>query len=139
MHQFVEYIIGGAMLVSGVQSATPVMPVVMGAAIVIHTASTKGPFSAFRLIHRSLHRMIDPVLVGLTVVAALQPWVRVDSNAKVIMFLVAVVHLFVWWQSSFTERVKRPPAVAAGSGRSEEFGRMAGRVAAAGVRKWRDR
>jgi hypothetical protein len=142
MHQFVEYIIGGAIVATGIQASTPTMPLIAGLLVVANAAMTKGPFGAFRAIDRRIHRLIDPVLVAFTVFAALQPLVRVDNNTKLTMIFAAVVHLFVWWQSSFDEKPKRSAAASAespSSSRSEDVGRMAGRLVGSGVKKWRNR
>jgi hypothetical protein len=66
----------------------------------------------------------------------------VDNNTKLTMIFAAVVHLFVWWQSSFDEKPKRSAAASAespSSSRSEDVGRMAGRLVGSGVKKWRNR
>jgi hypothetical protein len=146
MHQFVEYIIGGAVVAMGIQGSTPAMPMLAGLLIVANAAVTKGPFGAFRAIDRRVHRMIDPVLVAFTVFAALQPWVRVENNTKITMIFASVVHLFVWWQSSFEEKPKRSAAASTSAdsnatpgSRSEDVGRMAGRLVGSGVKKWRNR
>jgi hypothetical protein len=45
---------------------------------------------------------------------------------------IAFVHLFVWWQTNFAERVKSL-TVSAEGGRSNEVGRIAGRLVGNGV------
>lgn len=144
-HQLVEYILGGALVASGLQTQTPIVPAVVGGFILLYAAATRGALAAFRLIDRRVHRWADPVLVVVQIAAALQPWVSVDNGTRVIMIGIAVVHLVVWLGSSFTEKAKKPtPATATATGtaepagdRSTEFGRSAGRLAAKGVRAFR--
>ena len=138
-HQLVEYILGGALVASGLQSPLPIVPAVVGGFILLYAAATRGALAAFRLIDRRVHRIADPALVVVQVAAALQPWVSVDNGTRIIMIGIAVVHLVVWLGSSFAEKEKRAtpgrktpadPSV----DRSTELGRSAGRLAAKGVR-----
>lgn len=115
MHQVVEYILGGALVASGLQSPDPLVPAVMGGVILLYAASTKGAVSAFRLLDRRIHRWFDPVLVVVQVAAALQPWVSVDNGTRAIMVAIAVVHAVVWMGSSFSQRPARVPRSAGGS------------------------
>jgi len=143
MHQLVEYILGGAMVASGLQSPQPVVPAVLGGIILLYAASTKGAVSAFRLIDRRVHRWFDPVLIVAQLVAAVQPWISVDNGTRFIIVAIALVHAVVWWGSSFHEKARpsredkaqaRQEAVAASAGdRSTEIGKKAGRAVGVGV------
>lgn len=135
MHQAVEYILGGAMIASGLQSPTPIAPSVCGGLIVLHAASSKGGLAAFRLIGKRLHRTIDLVLIAFTLFAAVQPWVEVEAGAQIIMIGIAAAHAFVWWQSSFLEkeRTKRAKLPVIQGGLGEQIGKRAGRTVAGGI------
>ena len=138
-HQLVEYILGGALVASGLQSPLPIVPAVVGGFILLYAAATRGALAAFRLIDRRVHRIADPALVVMQVAAALQPWVSVDNGTRIIMIGIAVVHLVVWLGSSFAEKEKRTTAgrktpADPSVDRSTELGRSAGRLAAKGVR-----
>ena len=155
MHQLVEYILGGALIASGLQSTTPLAPAVVGGVIMAHAAVTKGALAAFQILHRSIHRVIDPFVIALEVVAALQPWIEVDSGSRAILLGIAAVHVVVFLGSSFEQKVKAPKserrAAAASAVRSApgptgdtstDLGRSAGRLAASGVkavRRMRDK
>ena len=110
MHQLVEYILGGALVASGLQSPQPLVPAVLGGIVMVHAAITRGALAAFRIIDRRLHRLLDPAVIALEVVAAVQPWVSVDNGTRVIIAGIAAVHLVVWLGSSFTEKPKTPKA-----------------------------
>lgn len=112
MHQLVEYILGVALLASGMQSPQPIVPSLLGGIIIMHAAITRGSLAAFRLIDRKLHRVLDPFIIGLQFFAAVQPWVSVDNSTRAIIAAIAVVHLVVWVGSSYTEKVKAPKAAA---------------------------
>jgi hypothetical protein len=132
MHQIVEYILGGSMIAAGLQSPTPVVPSVVGAIIMLNAAITSGPLSAFRVLDRRVHRVIDVVVIAFEMLAAVQPWIELDTGTRGIVLIIAVVHLFVWWNTNYAMRVKRAPVSAEG-GRSSEIGRIAGRVVGQGV------
>jgi hypothetical protein len=132
MHQVVEYILGGAMVATGLQSLTPLVPTLVGGLIMLHAAITVGPLGAFRVINRGVHRVIDVVVIGVEVVAGVQPWIDLDDGTRIIVVGIAAVHLFVWWNTNFALRVKKT-GVSAEGGRSTEIGRIAGRLVGNGV------
>ena len=134
MHQLVEYILGGALVATGLQSPQPFVPSVLGAFILLYAASTRGALSAFRLIDRRVHKVGDPVLVVLEIAAGLQPWVSVDNSSRLVIIMIALVHAVVWRGSSFTQRERRALADAGEPGdRSTEIGKKAGRAVGSGV------
>lgn len=132
MHQLVEYILGGTLIAAGLQSATPVLPSVIGGVVMLHSAMTIGPIGAFRVLPRRLHRIIDVGVLAGEALVAVQPWVDLDSGTRAIVGCIAFVHVFVWWQTNYAERVKGP-RVSGEGGRSTEVGRIAGRLVGNGV------
>ena len=152
MHQLVEYILGGALVASGLQSPQPLVPAVLGGIVMVHAAITRGALAAFRIIDRRLHRVIDPAVIALQIIGAVQPWVSVDNGTRVIIGGIAAVHLVVWLGSSFTEKPKAAKgakttattATTASSSaasapdapkdRATDLGRSAGRLVGGGVK-----
>jgi hypothetical protein len=132
MHQLVEYILGGALVASGLQSPTPAVPSVLGGIVMLHAALTVGPAGAFRVLKRRLHQVIDVLVIAVELVAGVQPWIDLASATRIIIVGIALVHLFVWWQTNFAERVKTL-SVSTEGGRSTEVGRIAGRLVGNGV------
>ena len=132
MHQLVEYILGGALIASGLQSPTPLVPAVVGGLVMLHAALTIGPLGAFRVIGRRTHRVIDVVIISIEFLAVVQPWIALDNGTRIIIAGIASVHLFVWWNTNFAERPKSEPRSGEG-GRSAEVGRFAGRLVGNGV------
>ena len=132
MHQLVEYILGGSMIAAGLQSPTPAVPSVVGVVVMLHAAITVAPLGAFRVISRRVHRFVDIAVMGLEVGAGLQPWISLDSGTRFLVIGIAVVHLFVWFNTNFAMRIKSP-SVSAEGGRSTEIGRIAGRLVGNGV------
>lgn len=132
MHQVVEYILGGAMVASGLQSPTPLVPSVVGGIVMLHAAITVGPLGAFRVLSRRVHRVVDVGVMALEVVAGVQPWIDIESGTRFLVVGIALVHLFVWWNTNFATRAKSP-RISAEGGRSTEVGRIAGRLVGNGV------
>jgi hypothetical protein len=132
MHQIVEYILGGVLVASGLQSSTPAVPSVLGGIVMLNSAMTAGPAGAFRVFKRRLHQVLDVAVIAAELLAALQPWISLASPTRVIIVAIAVVHVFVWSQTNFSERVKSL-AVSQEGGRSTEVGRIAGRLVGNGV------
>ena len=158
MHQLVEYILGGALVASGIQSPYPVMPAVLGGVIILHAAFTRGAMAAFNVIDRRIHRFIDPFIIVLVVFSAIRPWAEIDEGTRFVVLGIAAVHAVVWMSSSFAEKPTRSkkqksapaaPVKAAAPGepadpndRSVIVGQKAGRMAASGVlfaRRTRDK
>ncbi len=136
MHQLVEYVLGMVLVAQGLQSPTPVAPAVAGGLIVVNAAIVRGaPLSAFRLLRRAQHRALDLVVLAAVLVLALQPWMAVESGARLVMVGVAAVMGVVWWNSSFAERAPRSrrPVGAPGEARGTEVGRLAGRLVGDGI------
>lgn len=131
LHQAAEYLIGIAFVAQGLQSLTPVVPTVAGVAVLLNAALAKGPLAAFKGVRRSVHRVLDVVLMALIVVAAALPW-NVDNTSRGLMVAMVVVLGFVWWFSDFTEPEVRKAQKAAErrvqGDRSVEIGRSAGRL-----------
>jgi len=136
MHQFVEYILGGVLVAQGLQCPTPAMPALAGGLIMANAAIVRGPLAAFRLVSRSVHRVLDVVVMAVIVLLGVQPWVSVEGSTRMIMVAIAGVMAFIWWQSSFAEKTVRYPGrakITAEGGRGVEVGRMAGRAMGDGI------
>lgn len=136
MHQLAEYIIGGALVASGLQSPTPAVPAMVGGLIMFNAAITRGGLAAFQWIHRRVHRYTDLVIMAVIALAAAQPWISVDTGSRSLLIVFGVMFVVVWLGSSFTEKAKKPkvPAAPKGGDRSTDFGRSAGRMVGAGVK-----
>lgn len=140
IHQAVEYLLGIVLVMQGLQMPEPTLPAIAGVLVLLNAATAIGPLSAFRLQTRRVHRIVDLVVIGVLVAAALQPWVSSDPGTRGLMLVVAGVLGVVWWYTDFAERhERRARRVAQGRPRSEEIGRSAGRFAGDAVKAWRRR
>ena len=132
MHQIAEYVIGISLVATGVQSSTPTIPVVLGAAVVANTASANGPLGAFRRVPRAVHRVIDIVLAVVAAIACAAA--DIDSGVRVVMVLVVAVFVVVVVRTDYTSRsagARRAPVddvAPLDEGRADRVGRAAGRV-----------
>ena len=133
MHQTAEYVLGLLLVGQGLQSPTPVPPAIAGGLVLVNAAVVRGPLSAFRLVSRPTHRVLDVMVVVAVVVLAVQPVVDVESGARLVMVAIAGVMGFIWWQSSFEEKQRTRGPVDASGGVSSEVGRLAGRAVGDGI------
>jgi hypothetical protein len=136
LHQLAEYVLAGGLLTAGLRGDDPLLPVLLGLALALNAACVDGPFGAFRVLNRRLHRVFDIVILMGMVVALVLP----GTGSRLVIGGVALVEAFVILNSNYAKRVKRDPVRPEdGGGRSEEVGRMAGRVAGLGVQAYRRR
>lgn len=134
MHQIVEYLLGGALLAQGLQSPEPVAPALAGLLVLANATTVRGAaFSAFRLVSRRVHRVLDLVVIAAVVVLAVQPWIDADDGLRLVMLGIAAGLGFVWWRSSFAERARPSVATGAVDDRGVRMGRAAGRFVGDGI------
>lgn len=107
-HQGAEYLIGIVFVAQGLQSTTPMVPTLLGGAVVLNTACAKGPLAAFQVFGRRVHRALDAVLILAVAVGAVQQVVSIDAGTRLIMGLLAFALAFIWILSDFTEKVNVP-------------------------------
>lgn len=141
LHQCAEYLIGLVLVAMGLQSLEPAIPTIAGGVVILNAAIVDGPLGAFRVFSRRAHRIVDVVVIAALAIAAVFPWVDIDSTSRILLGAGAAVLAVVWWNSAFESRRTR----AAGGGtvaqqdRSEAIGRGAGRVAGNIAKAVRDR
>lgn len=126
MHQLVEYVIGASFISTAIASSTPIIPIVLGGLVLVNAAVATGPAGAFRLVHRQVHRIFDLAIMGLILLASIQPVYEVQSTTRALMIALGLVMGFVWWNSDFATREERKER--RGS-RSSSAARSAGRAA----------
>lgn len=134
VHQAAEYMIGIALVMSGLQSPSPAVPAVLGGVVIVNAALVDGPLGAFRLVGRRVHRLCDVVVLGLLVAGAL--WPGVDAATRLIVVGLGVVMVFVVAKTNYREPARRLPREAvndAPASRGVQAGRAAGRLTALGV------
>ena len=139
LHQLAEYIVGGALLATGLQSPKPLIPVIVGTLIVLNIAIVDAPFGAFRLVGRRLHRILDYIVLGVAIVACAAP--GTDVATRLVQFLIVIVLAVVVWRTDYSAakpKVKQPVS-ATPEGKADEIGRFAGHTAGTWASKIRDK
>lgn len=128
LHQAAEYVVGGALVASGLQSIDPVVPTVLGALIVINAAVADAPLAAFRKVGRRTHRILDYILVAIAVAACALP--GLETNTRLVQILVVVVFVVVVVRTDYSAPSKRGVTDSSQrpDGRADEIGRLAGRT-----------
>jgi hypothetical protein len=128
LHQAAEYVVGGALVASGLQSIDPLVPTVLGALIVINAAVADAPLAAFRKVGRRTHRILDYILVAIAVAACALP--GLETNTRLVQILVVVVFVVVVVRTDYSAPTKRGVTDSSQrpEGRADEIGRLAGRT-----------
>lgn len=130
VHQLVEYVVGLALIVQGMQDAEPVLPTLAGVLIMVNAAAVRGPLGAFKLIGRRLHRWLDLPVAAAIVVAAVQPWVAIEFTGRAILLIVLLPLGFLWYYTDWEERAGRKARRRSQAGDTgADFGGRAGRLA----------
>ncbi len=86
LHQLVEYAIAILLIVMAAQIREPLVPVLFGVALLINAAVADGAMSAFKLLSRGTHRLID----WLIIVGCLISGVLVDNGVTGRLALIGV-------------------------------------------------
>ncbi|MFZ9158656.1 MAG: hypothetical protein ACO230_11275 [Ilumatobacteraceae bacterium] len=129
LHQAAEYVVGGALVASGLQSIDPLVPTALGALIVINAAVADAPLAAFRKVGRRLHRLLDYVLVVIAMIACALP--DLETNTRLVQILIVLVLIVVVARTDYSAPTKRGITELSSrpDGRADEIGRLAGRTA----------
>lgn len=135
LHQLAEYLLGLVLVAMGVQSTTPVVPAVAGGLLVANAATVSGPFAAFALASRPVHRILDWLLVGVLALLAALPFLNIDNTTRFTMLGIAAVLGTLSWQTRYEPKIARPRP----GDRPTSVGRTAGRGAATLVNMVRSR
>ena len=139
LHQLAEYIVGGALLATGLQSPKPLIPALVGTMILLNTAIVDAPFGAFRLVGRRLHRLLDYIVLGIAIAACAAP--GIDLSTRLVQILIVIVLAVVVWRTDYSApapKVKQPIS-ATPDGKADEIGRLAGHTAGTWASKIREK
>ena len=153
IHQVVEYLLGILVISQAAQTSRPVLPVLVGLAIIVLAATADGPVAAFHVVSRPVHRFLDIGMIAVIVLVIVFERDAMDTTGLLFIGLAAVtmVGLVVRTnyrrksrasRSSFAAGAASVDPVAGGSSsasKSESYGRAAGRVVGLGVRGLRNR
>lgn len=129
LHQGAEYLFGLLLVAQGLQSPSPAVPSLAGGLVLLNAALVNGPLGAFRAVTRPLHRWLDLGVMAILVVLAALPFLEVDNTSRILLVGIAAMMAFVWWNTRFTERVRRERDGSLGEHAAGLAGRAAGTAA----------
>jgi hypothetical protein len=132
LHQAAEYVIGLALVATGLQAPEPALPALAGGLVMINAAIVDGPLAAFRIVGRRTHQVLDWVVIAAISAGIVLPFTDVASRLMMVAFVVVLV--VVATQTNYGPTPSARAKASLGSGdRSEEIGRWAGRWAGKGA------
>jgi cytochrome bd-type quinol oxidase subunit 2 len=137
IHQIAEYAIGLGLIAQAAQGGTAILPVIVGAAIVLSAALTDGPLAGWKAVSRPHHRIVDIVLAVTALLLAVLPWSNAAVTSRVVLGVAAALLGILILRTSYAPRVARP-ARSRGDV-AEDIGRSAGRMVGKSVKAYRDR
>ena len=105
LHQIVEYLIAAALILISAQSDYPIVTSAFGIALLINVTITDGPLSAYKIISRKVHRIIDWLYVVALVVGSLA--LDIDQSTRTTLFGVAVALVVIALSTNYTKKVFR--------------------------------
>ncbi|MEO5975173.1 MAG: hypothetical protein ABIQ38_08245 [Ilumatobacteraceae bacterium] len=102
LHQLVEYVIAILMIVMSAQIREPLLPVLFGIALLLNVAVADGSLSAFKLLSRGMHRLIDWLIIIGCLVSAVTTDVGVSG--RLALFGAGLVLAVVSLGTNFAKR-----------------------------------
>ncbi len=105
LHQIVEYLIAAALILISAQSDYPIVTSAFGIALLINVTITDGPLSAYKIISRKIHRIIDWLYVVALIVGALA--LDIDQSTRTTLFGVAIALVVIALSTNYTKKLFR--------------------------------
>ena len=137
IHQIAEYAIGLGLIAQAAQGESALLPVVVGAVIVLSAALTDGPLAGWKAVSRPHHRIVDIVLAVVALALAVLPWSNASVTSRIVLAVTAMLLGILLLKTSYAPRVVRPPR--SRGDMAEDLGRSAGRMVGKSVKAYRDR
>ena len=103
LHQIVEYLIAAALILMSAQSRHLFVLVAYGIALLINVTVVDGPFSAYKLMSRSIHRVLDWLFVVALFAGALM--LDVDQATRTTLFGVGLAIVVIALTTNYTKKV----------------------------------
>lgn len=102
LHQLVEYAIAILLIVMSAQTNQPLVPILFGVALLINVAVADGAMSAFNLLNRGVHRIIDwLIIIGCLVSAVV---LDADVTGRLALLGVGLVLAVISLGTNFAKR-----------------------------------
>ena len=103
LHQIVEYLIAAALILMSAQSRHPFVLAAYGIALLINVTVVDGPFSAYKIISRGVHRIIDWLFVVALFVGVFL--LDVDQSTQTTLVGVGLAIVVIALTTNYTKKV----------------------------------
>lgn len=103
LHQLGEYLIAGVLVASAWYSPEPAVQATLGVLIFINAAFANGAAGAFRIVNRTVHKLVDAVIIVLLLIAAVQDWVGIGTVGRIALPLMALLMIVLWLGTDFDD------------------------------------
>ena len=103
LHQIVEYLIAAALILMSAQSRHPFVLAAYGIALLINVTVVDGPFSAYKLMSRGVHRILDWLFVVALFAGAFV--LDVDQSTRTTLFGVGLAIVVIALTTNYTKKV----------------------------------
>ena len=103
LHQIVEYLITAALILMSAQSRHPFVLAAYGIALLINVTVVDGPFSAYKIISRGVHRIIDWLFVVALFAGAFL--FDIDQSTSTTLFGVGLAIVVIALTTNYTKKV----------------------------------
>ena len=140
LHQVCEYVVAGFLASAATQSSQPLPVALLGLLVLINAATVQGPISAFQLVSRRVHRLLDVAIIGAMLATA--SLTDMDASARITVIGLAALLTMIVIGTNYAKsepRVRSRSASGTRSDRTEEFAKNAGRTAGRIGRAIKDR
>jgi anaerobic C4-dicarboxylate transporter len=107
LHQIVEYLIAAALILMSAQSRHSFVVAGYGIALLINVAIADGPLSAYKVVPRNIHRIIDWLFVVALFAGSFL--LDVDQSTRTTLFAMAVAIIVIALTTNYTKKVFRQP------------------------------
>jgi hypothetical protein len=102
LHQIVEYLIAAALILMSAQSRHPFVLAAYGIALLINVTVVDGPFSAYKLISRGVHRVLDWLFVVALFAGTFV--LDVDQSTRTTLFGVGLAIVVIALTTNYTKK-----------------------------------
>jgi len=103
LHQIVEYLIAAALILMSAQSRHPFVLATFGVVLLINVTVVDGALSAYKLISRSVHRVIDWLYVVALIAGSFV--LDVDQSTRTTLFGVGIAIIVIALTTNYTKKV----------------------------------
>lgn len=136
IHQVAEYLIGLGLIAQAAQGSKSLLPIALGAAVLLSAALTDGPLAGWKTVSRPVHKVVDIVLAVVALLLAVLPWSGADASGRAVLLITAALLGILILRTNYAPKPVRAPRNRGDL--AEDVGRSAGRMVGRGLKAYRD-